>query len=373
MSRLNRYLLEQFIGPFGFFALVFTGIFWLAQSLRLIDVVISSDQSAWTLVEVSSLILPNVMLFVIPLSAFAATLYTANRLYVESELVVMMTAGHSPWVMMRAALIFGCLAALGTAAVTLYLLPVSATRLADRLLDIRVEFASSIVREGRFVHPAGGVTLYVREANDDGEMLNIFINDARDRDGTQTYSANRAALVTDGQTSQIVMFDGTLQRRQIDAAGADGIETIAFDRLAYDLTSFVNAERSRTRSPREYFVHEGLAPDPTLLTPDNTLGRFVSEAHDKLASPFVAFTLPLIALGAVLMGGFKRGGFAIRMVLAIGTVVVVQAIAVAAKSAIKADASLWPTAYLAPLAGLVFGAAYLWGATRTKARSPAAA
>lgn len=367
MSRLNRYLLEQFLGPLGFFALVFTGIFWLAQSLRLIDVVISSDQSAWTLAEVSSLILPNVMLFVIPLSAFAATLYTANRLYVESELIVMMTAGHSPWVLMRAALVFGLIAALGTAAVTFYLLPVSATRLADRLLDIRVEFASAIVREGRFVHPAGGVTLYVRDANDDGEMLNIFINDARSPEGPQTYSANRAALVTDGQTSQIVMFDGTVQRRNI-TAGTSTFETVAFERLAYDLTGFIQANRSRTRSPREYFVHEALNPDPALITPDNTLGRFISEAHDKIAAPFVSLTLPLIALGAVLMGGFRRGGFALRMVLAVGTVIVVQAIAVASKSAIKADPALWPAAYLAPLAALLFGVTYLWGATRTRRR-----
>ena len=372
MSRLNRYLLEQFIGPFGFFALVLTGIFWLAQSLRLIDVVISSDQSPWTLVEVSSLILPNVMLFVIPLSAFAATLYTANRLYVESELVVMMTAGHSPWVLMRAALLFGVLAGLGTAAVTMYLLPVSATRLADRLLDIRVEFASSIVREGRFVHPSGGVTLYVREANDDGEMLNIFIHDERDPQLPQTYSANRAALVSDGTASQIVMFDGTVQRREISADGSS-FETVAFDRLAYDITGFVQAKHDRVRSPREYFVHEALAPDPSLITPANTLGRFISEAHDKIAAPFVAFALPLIALGAVLMGGFRRGGFALRMVLAIGTVVVVQAIAVATKSAIKADPTLWPTAYLAPIAGLVFGIGYLWGATRTRRRTGALA
>lgn len=371
MNRLDRYLFEQILGPFGFFALVFTGIFWLAQSLRLIDVVISSDQSAWALAEVSSLILPNVMLFVIPLSAFAATLYTANRLYSESELVVMLTAGQSPWALMRAALAFGVFALVGTAIVTVYLLPVSATRLADRLLEFRVEFASSIVREGRFVHPARGVTLYVREANDAGEMLGIFINDARGPEGPQSYSANRAALVTDGTSSQIVMFDGTVQRRGGTQTGTD-FETVAFDRLAYDLTEFVRASRDRVRSPREYFVHEALNPDPELITKNNPLGRFLSEAHDKIASPLVAFTLPLIALGGVLMGGFRRGGFATRMVIAIGAVVLVQAVAVTAKSAIKADPAVWPVAYLAPLAGLGFGLGFLMLATRNGRRGRAA-
>ena len=67
MNRLDRYIFEQLLGPFGFFALVYTGIFWLAQSIRLIEIVISNDQSVWELLEVSALILPTVMMFVIPL------------------------------------------------------------------------------------------------------------------------------------------------------------------------------------------------------------------------------------------------------------------------------------------------------------------
>ena len=370
MTRLDRYLFGQLLGPFGFFALVFTGIFWLAQSLRLIDIVISNDQSVWELIEVSTLILPNVMMFVIPLSAFAAALYATNRLYVESELVVILTSGQSPWSVARAIAIFGLIALLGTAAVTLYLLPVSATRLGDRLHEFRREFANVIVREGQFVHPSDGVTLYVRQANTRGEMLGIFIDDARTEGVQLTYSANRAVLVSDGQSSQIVMFEGATQRRDL---AADRFETVAFDRFAYDLTGFIDEEQSRSRSPREYFVHEGLDPDPDLITRSNTVGRFVSEAHDKLATPLIAFTLPLIALGGVLAGSFRRGGFALRMVSAIGLVVLVQAIAVGTKSTVRADPSLWPLLYLAPAVGLGMGVALIYAASRNKRRVTAEA
>lgn len=365
MTRLDRYLFGQLLGPFGFFALVFTGIFWLAQSLRLIDIVISNDQSVWALAEVSTLILPNVMMFVIPLSAFAAALYATNRLYVESELVVILTAGQSPWSVARAVAVFGFLAMLGTAAVTLYLLPVSATRLGDRLDEFRQDFANVIVREGQFVHPSEGVTLYVSQANARGEMLGIFIDDSRTEGVQLTYSANRAVLVSDGVTSSIVMFEGATQRRDM---AADRFETVAFDRFAYDLTEFIAERQTRNRSPREYFVHEGIDPDPALITRSNTLGRFVSEAHDKLAAPLIALTLPLIALGGVLSGSFRRGGFGLRMTASIGIVVVVQALAVAMKSTVKAEPTLWALIYLPPVVGLGIGLLLIHVASRSKRR-----
>ena len=365
MNRLDRYIFEQLLGPFGFFALVYTGIFWLAQSLRLIEIVISNDQSVWELLEVSTLILPNVMIFVVPLSAFSAALYAANRLYVESELVVILTAGLSPWALARAMTMFGALAMVATAIVTLYLLPVSATQLANRLAEFRQEYANSIVREGRFVHPAKGVTLYVREANSNGEMLGIFINDAREVSEEVTYSANRAVLLADADLSQIVMFDGTVQRR---ADASDRFETVGFSRLSYDLTEFLRQGVMRTRSPREYFVHEGLSPTPELITRSNTLGRFVSEAHDKLAMPLIALSLPLLALGGVLAGSFRRGGIGLRLVMAIVLVIVVQALAISMKSVVRAEPNMWPLAYLAPAASLIIGLLLVANSARKKSR-----
>ena len=37
MNRLDRYILRQLAGAFGFFVLVFTGVVWLTQAVRLID------------------------------------------------------------------------------------------------------------------------------------------------------------------------------------------------------------------------------------------------------------------------------------------------------------------------------------------------
>ena len=111
MRRLDRYLLRQLIVSFGFFTLVFTGVVWLTQAVRLVDTVVSSGRGGMILLEFSALVLPEVMVIVLPLSALGAALYTLNKLYSESELIVMMSAGVGPAALLRPVAVFGALIA----------------------------------------------------------------------------------------------------------------------------------------------------------------------------------------------------------------------------------------------------------------------
>ena len=61
MRRLDRYILGQLIAAFGFFVLIFTGVVWLTQAVRLIDTVVASGQSARVFLEFSALVLPQVL------------------------------------------------------------------------------------------------------------------------------------------------------------------------------------------------------------------------------------------------------------------------------------------------------------------------
>lgn len=365
LTRLDRYVIAQLIGPFGFFALVFIGVLWLTQSLRFLDTVVANGQSAVVFLEFSSLVFPQVMIFVIPLAVFAAALYLMNRLYVESELVVMLMSGQGPMRLARPMLIFGLLGMIAQLVVTMYLYPVSATRLNDRLAEVRQSFTNSLIVEGRFVHPAKGVTLYIRDTNEDGEMAGIFIHDARDTDAPATYSAKRALLLARDGISRIVMFEGVVQQLDV-RAGA--IDTVSFDRFAYDLNAFITTPTERVRRPREYFFHEGVSPDPALINANATLGEFVSEAHDKLAAPLLTLSLPLLALGAILTGSFRRNGFALRISLGVAAMVFFQALSVAAKGTVEANPAFWHIAYLPALLSMSFSFALLWNAARTRRR-----
>ena len=93
--------MQALVGALWFFVLVFTGVIWLTQAVRLVDTVIASGQGAKVFLEFSTLVLPQVFVIVLPLSGMGAALYALNRLHTDSELVVMMGAGFGPAAMLR--------------------------------------------------------------------------------------------------------------------------------------------------------------------------------------------------------------------------------------------------------------------------------
>lgn len=137
MRRLDRYILGQLIVTSGFFLLVFTGVIWLTQAVRLIDTVIASGQSALVFLTFSALVLPQVFVIVLPLSGIGAALYAINKLYTDSELIVMMTAGLNPLGLLRPVAMFGALVGAIMAVVLMVLVPITGTALADRTQAIR--------------------------------------------------------------------------------------------------------------------------------------------------------------------------------------------------------------------------------------------
>jgi lipopolysaccharide export system permease protein len=96
VARFDRYVLSQLMVAFGLFALVLVLVYWINRAVRLFDQIIASGESATVFLELSLLTLPNVIKLVLPVAAFAATVYVTNRLSNESELVVVQAPASAP-------------------------------------------------------------------------------------------------------------------------------------------------------------------------------------------------------------------------------------------------------------------------------------
>lgn len=353
---LDKYLIGQILGPFGLFALIFTGVVWLTQSLRVIDTVVNNGQSAMVFLEFTALLLPTVMSMVLPVAAFAATLYVVNRLFMESEIVVMMAAGKGRLSLARPIAVFGLMVMTAMAVITLYLMPTAAREMKQRISDVRADIANALIREGQFIHPADGITVYIREASGDGLMAGLFVQDDRDPDTRVTYTAQRAALVRSQEGPRLVMFEGVAQR--VEAATKE-LSVLTFGKLVYDLDALIDKDAERTRKPSEYYVFDLLAPSEEVLDGRDP-GKYVAEGHEQLSAPLYALVLPLIALAALLGPGFRRRGYMSRIVAAVAVAAAARLLGVAAKSAVNGEAGLWPLMYAPPALGLLLSLLVLW-------------
>lgn len=362
MTRLDRYVLRQLTVAFGFFALVFTGVVWLTQAVRLIDTVVASGKGGRILLEFSILVLPQVLTIVLPLSALGAALYALNKLYTESELVVMMAAGLSPAGLLRPVALFGGAIALLMAVVVMVLVPKGGAALQERTREIRSDLAAALVVERQFLHPVSGLTLFIADTDRAGEMSGIFLNDQRDPTRAVTYSAQSALLLREGDEARLVMRDGVA----LGATEGGQLATVDFDQFVFDLSEIVRAEEARAPRPSEYPFWLLLSPSREMLdSGDYTRDEYVAEGHYKLTLPLLAMLYPAVALVTLLAGGYRRSGFGRRVIVAVGVSVLLQALAIVARSRVQDDAALWPAMYL-PIA---LGIAYVVGLLRRLERA----
>ncbi|PCJ74737.1 MAG: hypothetical protein COA53_08060 [Rhodobacteraceae bacterium] len=311
MNRLDRYLFVTQLGPFGFFALALTGIIWLAQTLPLMEIIIDNGQSGFIFLEFATLILPNVLIVVVPVAVFASTLFTINRLFGESEMVVILSSGLSPTRVIRATVAVGILAMLAMVVLLAVLQPRSTTRLADRIAEVRQSFVGTLLREKQFSHPTSGVTIYIKESSKAGEIDGLFLNDQRDAVNPVTYSAKQALLLQDEDELRLVMYQGVMQRYSMIEKN---LNTIEFEQFVFDLSGIIGEAQVRNPKPTEYFISELLNPNQIIANGGiYSASTYLAEAHMKLAFPLLSLALPIYAFAMLMTASYKRTGLGLRI------------------------------------------------------------
>lgn len=365
MRRFDSYIFRQLMTAFGFFALIFTGVVWLTQAVRLIDTVVASGQTASVFLEFSLYVLPQVFVVVLPLAGLGATLYAINKLYGEAELIVMMAVGSGPAAILRPVALFGFVLMLAMACTTMVLVPWGSAALAERTDEVRSDLVGSLILERQFIHPGDGLTLFITATSRAGEMAGVFLHDERIPARPVTYSAERALLLREGNEARLVMVDGVALTR---TAGAT-LNTVVFDQFVFDLSELLASGRKREKRPAEYSVLRLLDPTPEMLD-SRKRSDYIAEAHWKLVLPLLAFLYPIVACVTVLSGPFRRGGFGKRIVVAIGLGIIIHSITLIARSRAQAEAEFWPLMYVGVgaacvlIAALVFRLSGAWRRAR---------
>ncbi|WP_217810042.1 LPS export ABC transporter permease LptF [Salibaculum griseiflavum] len=362
MPRFDRYMLSQFLTVFGFFSLVLVLMYWINQAVHLFDQIIADGQSAWVFLELTALSLPALIQLVLPLAAFAASVYVTNRMASESELVVVQATGYSTFRMARPVLVFGAIVTGLLLILSHVLVPVSQGRLIERQAEISRNLTARLLTEGQFMSPSAGVTLFVRDVTPEGELRDIFLSDSRREDRHIGYTASRAFLVRAEAGPQLVMIDGLAQTLDKDS---QRLFTTRFDDFAYDISALVPEVGNRRRSVQEVSTFELLNPSPALQDETRRDAAYLLHAgHERFAQPLTALVGAFLGFATLLVGGFSRFGLWQQILGAIALVVVMKSIESAAMGAARASVSAWPLTYAGLIFGLVAGLTLLFVSTR---------
>lgn len=356
MSGIQSYMFRQIGGPLLFFTFVLTGVVWLSQSLRMLDLVINQSQSAATYIYLTLLALPQLMALILPFALFLAVLYALNRLYVESELVVLWAAGFSRWVVAGPVLVVAIAATVICYLFNLVVMPAGMREMKDRVFEIRADLVNTFVREGSFTNPITGLTVYVGENNPGGDIRGILVHDARNPKGIATYMAQRGLLASTPSGPRLIMMEGNVQWLE---GGEGRLKVLNFEKYTFDLGQFDKQRDTRVAEASERYLGELLHPEKTVT--DKLRRKFYSEAHSRLSTPLYCLVFALIGILALIGGNFNRRGYGGRIAIAMGAVLAARMPGFAIQQAVNNSPDLAPLLYVWPLlwvAGLLFMLAF---------------
>ncbi|WP_018261031.1 LPS export ABC transporter permease LptF [Methylobacterium sp. WSM2598] len=354
MKQIERYIFRIALGAFLACLAGLTGVIWVTQALRELDLVTAKGQTVLIFFLITGLSIPALLTVVAPVALFMAVVHALNRLNGDSELIVMSAAGMSPRQLLRPFLTLALIVSAALGFLTIQVLPSSFQELRDLLTRVRGDFIANVVQEGQFTSLDNGITFHFRERAPGGVLLGIFMQDRREAGRSVTYLAERGqALDLDGQT-YLVLEKGSIHRQQQNSRDAS---IISFARYAVDLAAFTPPDTDTVYKPRERSTAQLLFPDPNEHYYKLVKGRFRAELHDRLTSWLYPLAMALIAFAALGDPRTTRQGRGLAIAAAVAAVVALRIAGFAAASAAVrspgAAAALYAVPLLAGLAALL--------------------
>lgn len=322
MYQYSKYIVRHLVHSTLLITFSLTSIVWLTQALRFIDFIVNQGISIMVFLQLTLLLIPSLLLMILPPALFCSVLFVYNKLKMDSELVVLQSAGLSRWRLGLPAMQVAAVITLFAYVIAMYLQPVSYTRFKDMQSFLRNSYVSLLLQEGVFSNPVNGLTVFVRERDKDGILHGILVHDNRIEGSQVTMMAEEARLTETPQGPRFLLLNGNRQEMR------DGkLSFLTFDNYTMDISFYTQSMNSRTPDAQELFLTDLLKGDAKLSPVENN--RRYAEAQQRILWPAYTFSLTLVALAMLLSGQFNRRGNWQRIASAVvvGTVIMFTAVA----------------------------------------------
>jgi lipopolysaccharide export system permease protein len=172
--------------------------------------------------------------------------------------------------------------------------------------------AGALLNEGDFSFPSQGLTVFIRQMGNEGEIHGILVHDSRDKLHPVTYIAEKGILAQTPAGVRLIMLDATVEFGSHDG---QQLQVLHFESDTLNMDQFNGPTHATLRKMQERYLGELLWPSEPDITP-RIRNQFFAEANDRLSQPLYCLAFALIALAAVLRGRRQRGSIAMRLTVA---------------------------------------------------------
>jgi len=291
MGSIGRYIFRTTLGAFLVIIVNLTALIWLTQALRDIELMTNQGQTALVFLQITGLVIPNLVLLIAPMALVMAVAYVLNKLGTDSEIIVINASGMSPWRLFWPFLAAAAIVSVLVSVLSAYLAPESLRSFRRWVIEVRTDLVTYVLRPGRFVTAQDGVTFHIRERQLDGQLLGVLIDDKRNRSEHLSILAERGEILKNEHGTFLILQGGSVQRHKV---GDLEPNIVVFDRYAFELSQFA-APVTVSYSVRERYLWQLIWPDTKETLAASQPGQLRAELHDRIMAPFYPLAFVLIA------------------------------------------------------------------------------
>ncbi len=206
---IERYLLAATL-PYVLLALVLlTTILFAQQSGRFAELLLTAHIENDLAAQLALALVPNVLVFTLPMATLVGILIGFSRLGSDSELIAMRAAGIGTWRLLQPVLLIGLVVTAAAGYINLELAPQSARSLRQTLASTALSKLDSPVDPGAFNTEIPNYLIYVRDGDkDSGRWDKVFIYSQDDKTKAQRIVTARSGRIDSAaEQSELVLTD----------------------------------------------------------------------------------------------------------------------------------------------------------------------
>ena len=343
LTKLNlfiTYIYRQLLGPFILIMLSMTGIAWLTQSLRFIELIIIKGLPINIFLNLTILIIPKLLVTIIPFVAFLAVLITYTRLNTESELISMKSAGMTNFKIILPAVIFGITLGALTVSLENYGSPYAYNKFKTLQHTVRNNYISTLFQEKVFSSPIKGLTVFIKERDKIGNFQGILIHDERDINKTVSIIAEQGKIVTTLEGARFALINGNRQEISKDK----NISILYFNEYTLNITNYNKETSPRFKAASERSFYELFNSEKNISALYKK--EFVAEGHKRIMKPIIVLIMVLIGAITSIIGRFNRKTSMKKIFYSISSALFMQIYIIASPQVMIQSPKLIPFLYI---------------------------
>jgi lipopolysaccharide export system permease protein len=212
---LYSYLTTEMLAPFFASFIIMNGVFFLVKLIPFLNFALELNIGTADFIRLFSYMLPNMLLYTIPMSSMMGIIIGFSRLSNDAEILALKASGVSMYKILPPVFALATVIALSTSYFSTKLIPVSETAMQQLTYHLMKEKVDKGIKEYQFTEALGDLVIHVGQIDKTtGEWKNVWVSDMRGQTNPAITMASTGRMISDMKQMNITILlnNGSLHR-----------------------------------------------------------------------------------------------------------------------------------------------------------------